>query len=439
MATENSGHMAKNQTMRRLSNGNVAASMIFADSSQQDAFKRLRVSSPFSLFESTHQYDIEDKFNWEQDTNGVGASITHLPEESGISLNVGTANGEFSILQTQKYFTYHPGRSQLLVLTGVMDSGKDNLVQRQGLFDDNDGVFFECDGVITNLVIRSSASGVIVENRIPQSQWNVDRVDGSKGIFNPSKIKLDITNGQVFVIDLQWLGFGRVRFCLDVGDQVINLHEANHANSQSIVYMRTATLPIRYEIRNTGIADSSSSLKAQCSTIIAEGGQEVAGIEFSTGNGIVLRSLVATTRTPILAIRNALTFNGVVNRATTVLSLSSAFVSATCFLELAYIHNVTATAGGTWAGVDPGHSVVEFNAGITSITGSEHVFKSGYVPAGQGAIRVSAAASPLPTIGRHNELYLNKAGDVSDILVVYATTITGTAEVGASMDWVEQR
>jgi hypothetical protein len=61
------------------------------------------------------------------------------------------------------------------------------------------------NGTTAEMVIRKGG----VDNEIvPQSQWNVDRLDGT----GPSKVNIDFTKSQIFVTDYQWLGVGRVRF-----------------------------------------------------------------------------------------------------------------------------------------------------------------------------------------------------------------------------------
>ena len=55
-------------------------------------------------------------------------------------------------------------------------------------------------------MIRTYTSGIATEKRIPQSQWNVDKCDGT-GV---SGFNIDFTKTQLSFIDFQWLGVGRV-------------------------------------------------------------------------------------------------------------------------------------------------------------------------------------------------------------------------------------
>ena len=98
--------------------------------------------------------------------------------------------------------------------------------------------------------------------------WNYDKVDGS----GASGMVLDPTKCQIFEIDFQWLGVGRVRFSVFNEDEIVVLHEDFHANVEAVPYMKTPTLPVRYEIRNTAESASSSSIKEICSSVMSEGG-----------------------------------------------------------------------------------------------------------------------------------------------------------------------
>jgi len=56
--------------------------------------------------------------------------------------------------------------------------------------------------------VRSSASGTKTETVILQEDFNKDTVDGT-GL---SRMNLDLTYDNIYWIDIQWLGGGRVRF-----------------------------------------------------------------------------------------------------------------------------------------------------------------------------------------------------------------------------------
>jgi len=85
--------------------------------------------------------------------------------------------------------------------------------------------------------------------RTPQSDWNIDRFDGT-GI---SGFNLDITKMQMMYIDYTWYGAGFVRFGMrDAYGNVNYCHKVRNNNVNNQAYMRSGNLPARYEVANIG-------------------------------------------------------------------------------------------------------------------------------------------------------------------------------------------
>jgi len=210
-----------------------------------DAFGRLRVSEPVSLFETQARYYDHGQFA--NSISGTG-NVVYVAAQSSYQLNVGTASGDSVLRETLKPFPYQPGKSQLTLNTFCFNTPKTNLRQRVGLFDANDGVYFENDGSYNYMVIRSGSTGV--EERIRQDAWNVDQLNGTGPVTNPSGITLYPDRTQIFFADVEWLGVGSVRVGFVINGAYIICHSFPHANQpgNTKVYMTTATLPIRYEI-----------------------------------------------------------------------------------------------------------------------------------------------------------------------------------------------
>lgn len=105
----------------------------------------------------------------------------------------------------------------------------------------------------------------IIETRIPQSQWNIDKVDGT----GPSGMVLDITKMQMWFIDYSWYGAGAVRFGVrNQRGEIIYCHKIVHGNSQTEAYMRSGNLPARYEVNTLyPLTRTTSTLGAADTTI----------------------------------------------------------------------------------------------------------------------------------------------------------------------------
>ena len=173
-------------------------------STSTDAFGRLRISQPLTLFDSSHRY--ADNGLWAAETANGGAT-SFSANEGLVNLTVNTTSGSKVYRETQKVFSYQPGKSLLVLNTFVFNPAKENLRQRSGYFGADNGLYVELDGTTLSFVERSSVSGSPVETRVTQANWNVDKLDGN----GRSGITLDISKAQIFWMDIEWLGLGTVR------------------------------------------------------------------------------------------------------------------------------------------------------------------------------------------------------------------------------------
>jgi hypothetical protein len=141
-------------------------------------------------------------------------------------------------------------------------------------------MYFEIDDTTAYFVERSLSTGT--ETRVAQEDWNVDKLDGT-GV---SGITLDISKAQILWMDIEWLGLGTVRMGFVINGIIYSLPFIPPRKLIQSTYITTASLPLRYEIANTGITTSSSTLKQVCSTVISEGGYELRGLQQAVGTPI---------------------------------------------------------------------------------------------------------------------------------------------------------
>lgn len=235
-----------------------------------DAFGRIRVSNPITQFNSKQLW-VKDTNNWDEATTGAGAAAAKVANQPVINLSVTASTVGSVVRQTRRRFNYQPGKSQLLFLTANVDGVSPGTTKRLGQFDQNNGLFFEFTDA-AYVGVRTNTSGSPVDTLVSQSNWNVDKMDGS----GHSRITVDWTKAQIFVIDYEWLGVGRVRFGMVINGLVYYVHEVLNANQHTTVYMASPNLPIRYEIINSADGDSAT-LKQICSTLITEGGLDPTG------------------------------------------------------------------------------------------------------------------------------------------------------------------
>jgi hypothetical protein len=261
------------------------------DSGAFDAFGRQRFSEPFTLFDSMLRYTKRTDL-WDEKLVGSGTT-SYLVNESSLDLVTTVASGDSVLRRSRRHFPYQPGKSLLVMASFVGNEPTAGLIQEVGYFDDDNGVILRADGDEIKLVIRSSASGSIVENEVPQSEWNIDTFSA-----------LDFSKANIFIADLEWLGVGRVRAGFVIDGEMRYCHEFNHANAIDTVYMTSAILPMSYKITNSSSIVAPARLKQICSTVISEGGYQPVGPVYITGRGASNFASISS-ETMVAAIRMA--------------------------------------------------------------------------------------------------------------------------------------
>jgi hypothetical protein len=374
-----------------------------------DAFGRLRVSEPYTLFDSRARYYDHNEFS---SSTSTGATVVYDANGSTYQLNVTAANGSSVIRETKRVFPYQPGKSLLVMTTFCMNTPKTNLRQRVGYFTTNNGIYFENDGTYNYLVIRSYSSGVLVEDRVRQDAWD-----------NPFA-GLNVDRTQIFWTDIEWLGVGSVRCGFVVNGAYVLCHTFHHANvaGNTTTYMTTAVLPVRYEITNTAGTTGTSMMRQICSTVISEGGYNAFTYSETAGRGTsVLRLVNAGTYYPLVSIRlDSTRLDAIVlPRQVDVLS------PTVNYYRWKLVLNPTLT-GATWAG-HSASGTVEYDTAATAISGGTEL-QAGYVSSRE--LSVLGADEFAFQLGR------TLAG-VSDIVTLAMAATSNNADVLAQLGWQE--
>lgn len=383
-----------------------------------DAFGRLRISQPYTFFDSQNRYQKDPQFS--ESLTG-SATATYVANESSVDMAVTTASGDKAIRQSFRVFPYQPGKSLEVLATFVMNAGKANLRQRVGYFNANNGVFFQVNGTTKSFVLRTYTSGSPSDIRtVDQADWNGDRLDGT----GESGLILDITKAQILYMDFEWLGVGSVRCGFIINGQFIVCHTFNNANDIDKVYMQTAILPIRYEIENTGATGSSSTLTQICSSVISEGGYDQKSA--LTWGRMTAATSVGTTFEPLVSIRLKSTNLG----AVVIPAIYSALpISATGDFEVALIKNPSSFTGASWTSLSTN---VEYDISSTAMTGGTIVQTSYVAGSNQG----SGFASGGADYNFDLQLGVSLAG-TSDVYTLAARTISGSDNIIGALSFFD--
>lgn len=399
-----------------------------------DAFGRLRVSEPFTLFDSSHRF--ADNGLWVSSNTAGNSSVAFVENQSTIDMTVGTTANAQVIRETTKVFSYQPGKSLLIMNTFAMSPPKANVRQRVGYFGDSNGIYLENDGVTNYFVLRTNTSSTVVETRVAQSDWNIDRFDGtgySAQIGGPEHdVGLDVSKTNILWSDIEWLGVGDVRCGFVVDGRFVPAHTFHNDNRNTVPYMTTASLPLRLEIKNTGITASNSTFSQICSTVISEGGYELVGAQQAVQTPIVTPKDLPTAGTyyPIISLRLKTT----PNRLDAIVILTA--LSILGITNNAYynwqVRASSTTSGGSWVSAGD-NSAVEYNISATGITDGR-VLASGFTTAttqSQQSIDILKEALFKFQIER------NGLTKTPYELTLCATSSTNGADIYASVDWEE--
>jgi len=403
----------------------ITAPLIGNPTAAVDAFGRLRVSNPFTLFDSSHRY--RDNGLWNSST-ATGGTVTFQASEGLVDLAVTTTSGSLVYRETTKVFSYQPGKSLLVLNTFVMAPAKTGLRQRVGYFGADNGMYIELNNSTLSFVERSISSGSFSETRVAQANWNIDKMDGT----GPSEIVLNITKAQILWMDVEWLGLGSVRMGFVIDGKFIPCHVFHHANLISSTYISTASLPLRYEIENTGTTASNSTLKQVCSSVLSEGGYELRGAQQSiqTPIGSPRDLTTAITYYPVASIR----LKASPNRLDAIIILTALSILGITN-NANYSWRVVAsgtTTGGTWTSASADSSV-EYNITGTSFTGGR-ILASGFLNgSNQGSTPVDILKEALFSF----QLERNAFTSTPFELTLAVAADTNGADIYASLDWEE--
>lgn len=403
------------------------ASVQMGDSPSVDAFSRIRVSNPTHLYDSNFVYTLQT-LTQEQITAESGAAVTHDATNSCALMTFSsTPTGGKAYMQSYENFRYQSGRSQLIYLTFNFIETMANVRKFVGYGNQTNGIFLEQDGTTVQFKIYSDTSQAT--QTVAKSSWNLDKMDGT----GASGVTLDFTKAQLLIIDFQWLSVGRVRVGFNVGGSIIYAHEFNHANTTTVPYMKTGSLPVSCGMTCTGTV--STTMRYICSSVISEGGESEFG---AVNTSISTPSVTAASgaRTHALSVRPKTTFNGVTNRITMIPTHAEVLVIGNYPIKYEMCIGDVITGTTTFSDVNATHSGMEYNTAGTTSGSPSLVIETGFV----GASNQSKGAETHGTYAKI-PITLNAAGAVraNGTISILVTGIGGASACQIEFSWKEVR
>lgn len=390
----------------------------FKDNNVVDAYRKLRVSNQYGLFNSSLQNSIANE-DWEHVIEGTG-SVTYLPVQSAASLAIGTASGDRCMRQTLETFQYQAGTGTNVLMTGVLGLTQTGTSSRIGIFDDLNGIFFEVKDGDFGIVLRRTLSAGVTENiRVEQADFSGDKLDGT----GESGYVIDVTKSQLFNIDYAWLGVGRVRVSVWTGDCFCIAHEFKYNNIIDTPFMGKGDLPLRYEIVNTAAVAATSSIKQICAAVFVEGGLNPRGF---------LRSALTPVGTTVDISGNE--FNTLISlriksgfdRLTLQPQSLSLVADNTQVFHAALIQNATFSTPLTWQTLT---DFTDFSTSKVNATNGEVLYSTSVAGRSSIDIDLSFIRDRIST----------KYDGTQETLTLAVRQITGGQKIAGSLNFIEFR
>lgn len=148
------------------------------DKMSYDAFGRLRMSQPFTLFDSQNRYSKNENFT---DISMNGANVLYNSTDLTIDLSVANQSNSTAIRESKVVFPYQPGKSLSIMNTFAFnDISGNNLLQRVGYYSNygnatynapynpKNGIYLEASG---SSIYMCKANNSTV-TKVLKSSWN---------------------------------------------------------------------------------------------------------------------------------------------------------------------------------------------------------------------------------------------------------------------------
>lgn len=252
-----------------------------------------------------------------------------------------------------------------------------------------------------------------------QESWNIDQLDGQGDNRNPSRMTLDKSKLNVFQIQFQWLGGGRIVYSVEgPNGDFIPVHMERYANANVQPSLFNPTLKVGWAAASLGSSGTDITVRGASGAMFIEGPVRARRNPRGTSNS---KTGVGTTWTSIVSIRAGYTFKDFINQREIVPFAVSAAVDGNKPAELSIVRN--AVLGGTpnWQPVADDSSAEVDTAG-TTLTNGEEIMRVSLGKTGSEVIHMVDCSLRI---------------DPGDQITVAVRATSGTTDAVASITWGE--
>lgn len=279
------------------------------------AFNEMLTVAPTPMVQLQFPYNI---INTDYVTTTLTGSGTVSTSNPFATINSGAATSSSAILASRSRLHYQSGQGCSAIFTAIFTpqagpisgyylgvSGNSQII---GIGNAQDGFFFGFDPLSTNfgILFRNNS----VDTWTFQFNWNGDVMNGT----GASGITLNPTDGNVYKIQYQWLGFGVIKFYVEnpVNSSWILVHTIQYPNANTSTSLVNPSLQLWAASANT---TNNTNITLQTSSMagMIEGATNQ---HLDTRNGYRTIVTVSTTSsfTNVVSIQNFSTFNSVNNQ-----------------------------------------------------------------------------------------------------------------------------
>jgi len=307
----------------------------------QAAVKTLLITTPSTTAETA--YVIID---------GVSASVTLTNNGSTTTTANEIAAGDYSAVGLYGWDAQSSGSTVTFVSrTSYPAVGSFSLVATTAV------------GTFSTVVTGSAA----VTDVYPQSEWNIDKMDGSGSsgmILNPQL-------GNIYQAAFDYLGYGGIVMSIEdpQRSKPIPVHVVRYANANVDPLFYSTVFPLQWAVASVG-STTPKTMKALSGGMFIQGKlSEIYGSRYSMRSS---KTAIPTTGAPLLSITPKLVFNGRPNFTKCEPLFFSVGVEGTKPVEVILVKGASLT-GAVWSSVSDEESITLFDTSATAYTGGELV------------------------------------------------------------------
>lgn len=381
----------------------------------RDAFGTLQTTGIFPIFQAIFTYGLPaQKFSQSSTGSGTITTANQL-----CSVNSGAASSSSAKISSLKNIKYSAGQGILARFTGLFTSGVVGNTQKIGLLSDTDGLGFGYNGVDFGIFYRNNS----VDTWIPQNTWNLDPMNGN----GPSGTNIDFSLGfgNVFEIQLQYLGFGNLLFFVEDPKTGLftKVHTIEYANSATVPSFLIPSFPLSLESVNT-TNTTDISVKAGSLMAAIEGEYIISGARFQ--DSMVGISTSAGSETEAGSWLVTSTFNGIPNRINVYATEFSTVSGVNDRPQIMRFYKGGTFTTPTWTDVSAGQSCMQRLTGGNWDSNGVKLFEI-YIPGGGNALNY--------------KFELDEGGNLlgvgGDTFTITFQSLSGNGTVDSVINWLE--